>query len=186
MFAVQENLIALLEAVEDCLAKQRILPCLTLLYSGIDVVASLEQTASTRSTFINWVEEYMLKNSPLPCTGTDLYGARCGVLHSFSPESDLSKQGKARRIVYAWGKAKAEDLAAAARAMGRDECAVHINELVSAFRVGLADYLEEVMRDSNREQKMKERAGLWFTHMGEDAVKTFLQLYKTSPESSGS
>ena len=115
MVAIQENLTALLESVEDCLAKRRILPCLALLYSGIDVVSSLEHDASTRSAFIGWADRYMLKNASLDCRGVDLYSARCGVLHSFSADSDLSKQGKARRVMYSWGNAEAAELAAAAR-----------------------------------------------------------------------
>jgi hypothetical protein len=183
LIAFKENLTALLESVEDCLAKQRILPCLTLLYSGIDVVASLEHTASTRYTFIKWVEEYLLKDATLPCTGADLYGARCGILHSFSAESELSKQGKARQIIYAWGTANAEDLASASKALGRNDCAVHIRDLINALRVGSANYLEEIMLDPNREQKLKARANLWFTHMGQDAVKAFLEI-RNSPLSS--
>jgi hypothetical protein len=179
MVPFEENLITLLEAVEECLARKRILPCLTLLYSGIDVVASLEDSGSTRSTFTNWVDRYLLKNASLPCTAFDVYGARCGILHSFSAESNLSKEGKAREVVYAWGDAKAEDLALAAKALGRNDCAVHIRDLIDAFRAGLANYLEEVMHDPNRQQKIEARAGLWFTHMGQDAVKTFLQIYKT-------
>jgi hypothetical protein len=176
MIPFEENVITLLESIDDCLAKQRILPCLTLLYSGIDVVASLEYPASTRARFIKWVDEYLLTNTSLSCTGADLYGARCGLLHSFSAESDLSNQGKARQIIYAWGSAKAEDLAAAAKALGRGDCAVHIRDLIDAFRAGLANYLEEVTRDPNREQKLKAKVGLWFAHMGQDPVKTFLKL----------
>ena len=55
MIAFEENLIGLLESVEDCLAKRRILPCLMLLYSGIDVIASLETGKASRSVFIRWV-----------------------------------------------------------------------------------------------------------------------------------
>jgi hypothetical protein len=49
MIAFEENLIALLESIEDCLTKRRILPCLMLLYSGIDVVASLERVSKIDS-----------------------------------------------------------------------------------------------------------------------------------------
>jgi hypothetical protein len=147
MIPFEENLITLLESVEDCLAKERILPCLALFYSGIDVVASLEDSGASRLTFTNWVDKYLLKSASLSCTAFDLYGARCGILHSFSAESDLSKQGKARQVIYAWGSAKADDLALTSKRLGRSDCVVHIRDLINAFRVGLANYLEEVMQD---------------------------------------
>jgi hypothetical protein len=79
---------------------------------------------------------------------------------------------------YAWGTAKAEDLAFTAKTLGRSDCAVHIRDLIDAFRAGLANYLEEVTRDPNREQKLRAKIGIWFTHMGQDAIKTFIEAYK--------
>jgi hypothetical protein len=59
MLAFQHNLIDHLDAIEDCLQTRRFLPCLCLLYSGIDVVASLERRPDegTKSAFVRWVEE---------------------------------------------------------------------------------------------------------------------------------
>ncbi len=175
MIAFEENLIGLLESVEDCLAKRRILPCLMLLYSGIDVIASLETGKASRSVFIRWVNKYLLKAASLSCTALDLYGARCGILHTFSAKSDMSAQGQAREIVYAWGNAKAADLAETSKVLGRNDCVLHLRELINAFRVGLADYLEEVMKDDKRKQKLEAGAGLWFTHLDQETVKTFLK-----------
>ena len=175
MIAFEENLIGLLESVEDCLAKRRILPCLMLLYSGIDVIASLETGKASRSVFIRWVNKYLLKAASLSCTALDLYGARCGILHTFSAKSDMSAQGQAREIVYAWGNAKAADLAAASIALGRNDCVLRLRDLINAFRVGLADYLEEVMKDDKRKQKLEAGAGLWFTHLDQETVRTFLK-----------
>ena len=223
MIAFEENLIGLLESVEDCLAKRRILPCLMLLYSGIDVIASLETGKASRSVFIRWVNKYLLKAASLSCTALagcgkslnrddsppqglkpslilhdlrgakaplyhsaagfrdffrsllDLYGARCGILHTFSAKSDMSAQGQAREIVYAWGNAKAADLAETSKVLGRNDCVLHLRELINAFRVGLADSLEEVMKDDKRKQKLEAGAGLWFTHLDQETVKTFLK-----------
>src|SRR5438477_12737481 len=80
--AFQRNLTELLDSIEDCLAKRRILPCLMLLYSGIDVIASLEAGTASRSAFTKWVNRYVLKSTSLSCTASDLYGARCGILHT--------------------------------------------------------------------------------------------------------
>ena len=175
MIAFEENLIALLKSIEECLAKGQILPCLMLLYAGIDVVASLEAGRAGPRAFRRWVNKYLLKAASLSCTALDLYGARCGILHTFSAKSDMSAKGQAREIVYAWGNAKAADLAAASIALGRNDCVLHLRDLINAFRVGLADYLEEVMKDDKRKQKLEAGAGLWFTHLDQETVRTFLK-----------
>lgn len=70
MQALKQNLAAHLDAIEDCLEKRRFISCLCLIYSGIDAIASLERTAGTsvKSTFVQWVEENMLRQQPMPCT----------------------------------------------------------------------------------------------------------------------
>ena len=174
MIAFEENIIPLLEAIDDCLTKKRSLPCLILLYSAIDIISSLESGGASRSTFMEWTDKYLLKAALLPCTPLDLYGARFGILHTFSPESDLSRKGRARRICYAWGNAKTDDLERTAKVIGNGDCVVHVRELVSAFRVGLANYLEEVMQDDNRMKLLEAGASLWFRHMDQNTVKAFL------------
>jgi hypothetical protein len=39
---LEETLMQLFESIEDCLLKHRLLPCIILLYSAIDIVSSLE------------------------------------------------------------------------------------------------------------------------------------------------
>lgn len=88
----EKNLTVLLESIEDCLANRRLLPCLILIYSSIDIVSSLEPGRATGSAFMAWTDKYLLKAISLPCTPSDLWGARCGILHTFSGESDMSKR----------------------------------------------------------------------------------------------
>jgi hypothetical protein len=103
MVALGKNLIALVESMEDCMAKGRLLPCLVLLYSAIDIVASLESGKASGSAFMAWSDKYLLQGTSLACTASDLYGARCGILHILSAESDISRKGTAHRIQYAMG-----------------------------------------------------------------------------------
>src|ERR1700736_5152787 len=99
-------------SIEDCVSKGRVLSCLTLLYLTIDNLASLEKRATegTRHSFVRWVDTYMLPNDALQFSALDLYAARCGIIHSFSAESDLSRKGQAKKIVYAWGTASVDSL----------------------------------------------------------------------------
>jgi hypothetical protein len=166
-----------MESIEDCLNRGRIISCLCLLYSLIDVTASLERLPNEgRAAFVRWVDENMLKRRSLPCTALELYAARCGVLHSFTPDSDLSRKGQARTIVYAWRKAKAEDLAEAGKRLGRNDVVVHITDIIECFREGLISYLDGVVHDCERLKKIESQATAWFTHMNQKTVRDFLSL----------
>lgn len=182
MQAFFQNMSQLLEAVEDCLGKRQLLPCLTLLYSGVDIVASLERRPSegTRAAFVRWVEENLLKVQPLPCTALELYAARCGILHAFTAESDLSRQGVARPVIYAWGNAKASDLAETALRLNRRDVAVQLEELIEGFRAGLARYCEEVAQDAERMRRVEAGTGLWFVHLNQELIGRFLDISQQS------
>jgi hypothetical protein len=141
---------------------------------------SLERTpAEGRTAFVRWVNENMLKVHPLPCTALELYAARCGILHTFTAASDLSREGKVRMVVYAWGNAKAEDLDEASRRLGRTDVAVHVRDLVDCIREELAIYLEELLHSPDRMRLVDEKVGLWFTHMNHNAVTDFLRVSVT-------
>jgi hypothetical protein len=88
-----DNLAGIDESVGLCLEKRRVLPALALLYAGLDIVASLERAPDERPkpAFLRWVNSYMKPDERLGCTAVELYGARCGILHASSAESDLSR-----------------------------------------------------------------------------------------------
>ena len=78
---------------------------LILIYAWIDRMAwlSVKNDRATGGDFQKWVEEYLLKGSSLPCTAKDLWGARCGLLHTGSQEADLTRLGNAKKILYITG-----------------------------------------------------------------------------------
>ena len=75
-----------------------------LILSGIDSMAFLNipvsQTDVTRIDFIEWADRYI----KFPCneklTGSDLYGARCAMLHTYGVVSKMSRDGKCRIVGY--------------------------------------------------------------------------------------
>lgn len=75
-----------------------------LIYSGIDTMAFLNMSTGqedvTREDFVQWVERYIAFPCKHQLTGLDVYGARCGMLHSYSVTSRLSREGRCRRIGY--------------------------------------------------------------------------------------
>jgi hypothetical protein len=81
---------------------------LTVLYSSIDAFGLLAAPTgvldATGDTFTNWCEKYILPRlqtvDGTPITSTDLWAARCGVLHTSTPLSKLERAGKARQFFY--------------------------------------------------------------------------------------
>ena len=57
-----------------------------LVYSGIDAFAWLNRPGNIedvrRTDFEQWVDTYLLPDSGLNCSSSDLYAARCGLVHS--------------------------------------------------------------------------------------------------------
>jgi hypothetical protein len=112
-----KNLLSHLEAADQCVACNRHLPALSLIYSIIDAAGWLnsEQVYGTRKTYIDWVEQYLFPSIVLPCTALELYAARCGVVHSLAAESQLGNDGKARQVLYCWRPAPIELLESLAK-----------------------------------------------------------------------
>jgi hypothetical protein len=95
-----ENNIGAIKALhrEQCFEQS-----LVVLYALIDTVGLVDnqfgKTSANRTTFKNWINTYVNVSS-LNVSADDIYAARCGILHSFSSESDLSRKGRAKEIQY--------------------------------------------------------------------------------------
>jgi len=79
-------------------------PTLILLYSGIDAMAWLDRPLNQPDVhpddFIEWIDKYLLPTSDLPCNSADLYGARCGLLHSHTGDSRKHRELKVKKLFY--------------------------------------------------------------------------------------
>lgn len=75
-----------------------------LILSGIDSMAYLNmpesQTDVKPSDFIEWADRYIQFPCSEKLTGSDLYGARCAMLHSYGVVSKMSRNGKCRMVGY--------------------------------------------------------------------------------------
>ncbi|SUS07398.1 conserved hypothetical protein [uncultured Defluviicoccus sp.] len=90
------------------LFRDNLLPhSLVIMYSTIDACGLLgapaNQSTATSKSFKEWVRKYVLTFPGLEFNEVDLWSARCGVLHTFTSESDLSASGKARQLHYYTG-----------------------------------------------------------------------------------
>ena len=160
------------------------LPALVLVYSGIDIAASIERPDSegVGAAFRRWAERYLLSQGTLDCTSDDLWGARCGIVHTYSAASDHSRTGRAKQVVYSWGAANASDLQTMVRATGRDFAAIHIDALTGSFRQGISRYLYELAADKPRMSAAADRAGVWFTNVDKAVTDEFLQMLQRRPD----
>lgn len=174
---LKRQLFFICEAVDLCMSKRLITPSLILLYSGIDILGWLEYGDSLQSdlSFRNWVDFYMLPLSGSSCNSTDLYGARCGLIHTFSPDSRLSKKKKARKLLYAWGTSEIYALSKMIDlANMNDYVSVKIEILIEAFKSGIESFIVDLGKKPEKAQSVYDRADKFFTNMTEEEKNTLL------------
>jgi hypothetical protein len=151
-------------AIQLTLNAKKHLPTLILIYSSIDILAWLNRPVThpdvVTSDFISWVDKYLLPRSNLNCSSLDLYAARCGIVHSYSAESKLSREGKVKQIWYAWGKADAKRLENRIQHTNLDKIAVavKVEELFNALKSGFASFISTIDADPNHAKLVYERA----------------------------
>jgi hypothetical protein len=169
MNAFYNTYLDIIKSIDELLEERRIVPCLMLLYSAIDGFSFLAEKTNKRGrqVFKNWVKEWMLRKYPLTCKEEDLYAARCSLIHNQTSESQLSIEGKAKMILYAWGNAKLEDLQLSISNSNKDDgaVAVKLEDLIYAFKNGLSDCISEIEKDEN-----------WRTNFDEKAKKMFVNI----------
>ncbi len=173
MASILPRLAELSEAIDENLAKHRVLPTLALLYTAIDVLASLERRANegVQSAFVRWTDEFLIAGQTLPYSAIDLYAARCGILHAYSADSDLARRGKAKPILYAWGRANADFLAHRIAVSGTAAIGIHLDDLVSAFHRAVTRMLDVMDAAPLRRAGIEHAADAWFADVGIGALE---------------
>jgi hypothetical protein len=151
----------ILDSIDDEIKKGRPIPVLILVYSAIDNISFLTNMTHKkgRNVFKDWVKKWMLQKYPLACNETDIYSARCGLLHRQSGISDLTLSGKAKQIWYTHGTANDIVLQTFIIHIGQEPnaVAVKIEDLIKSFKNGLIDCLTEVNKDVNWKKSFNEK-----------------------------
>jgi hypothetical protein len=152
------NSYQMFEGIEHCVKSNLVVPALCLIYSGIDSIAWVAYgDISVRERFTRFVEEHMYKEVPLEPSSLDLYAARCAILHTMTPDSDLSAKGQAVQINYAWGTADIDELRKSVNTLlPGDKSCVHLNDLAKSFRLGVAHFVEGDFASPECIQRMKK------------------------------
>lgn len=92
--------------IHVCLRNNAPTGAVLLTYCAMDAMAFLSMPEGQRKVmstdFKNWVSKYMKTDpaQPYQYDKQDLWGARCGIVHTYGAKSDLSRAGKCRKIVY--------------------------------------------------------------------------------------
>ena len=94
----------LFNAVASCLGNDHFESTMILLYSGIDAMAWLNRPARVADVrgmdFQEWINIYFLPGSGFNCSSADMYGARCGLVHSNTGESRMNRERRAHKVFY--------------------------------------------------------------------------------------
>jgi len=151
-----------LSAIVLCMQNRLATPALALMFTLIDTMAWLslgEEAVEVRGTdFERWVDQFLLPGSGLLCTASDLYAARCALLHTHSAESRKSRAGTARELLYAWGDREERQLQAGIKASQRDACALHVNKLCRALPQAIDRFVASLDQDPARARVAWQRA----------------------------
>lgn len=169
------NFKQIIESIRECRNARRPTPALILLYAGIDIagwLAAEDPSESVGKRFTAWVDRYMLPAPGIECSALDFYGARCGLLHSMSPSSNLSEGGKVAQLSYAWGDSRATDLKALIlTGQMANRVAVQGEALIEAFEAGLYKFFDDVQSDPQLQARVTERGECVFGELSSDSVR---------------
>ena len=148
-------------------------PVLVLVYSLIDILASLcrpsGKNRSTREDFLEWVRTYLLPIHNHSISAEDIYGARCGVLHTYGPDSALRESGACRPIFYALREEDESRYQRQLEESGVDALVLHFGVFLVEVRSAIRKFKESVEQDPGLAERVYRRAktGLFVTVLNE-------------------
>jgi len=142
----------LVTAVDEAFKKHAPLPAFILLYSAIDILASLTRPISQDDTsgpvFKSWVKKYMIANGSFTWNEEDIWGARCGLLHTYTVQSRSSRGGISRELHYISNRKFARFAQKEIDPMAQLKVMVCLPDLIMAFNDGVGRFTMDVKNDS--------------------------------------
>lgn len=171
-----------LDGIDLCIKTELIFPALALIYSSIDIMAWMAYgDIGVKKRFTDWIDRWMYRNRGLEASSTDLYAARCSVLHTLTPDSDLSKKGNANIVAYAWGTADLNHYKEVAKERGiTDQSFIHVNDLFDIYKEGVNEFLSDVESDSELQKSFNERIEKSYENISNDEMQYYKQLIDAS------
>ena len=115
--------------------------------------------------FIDFVKGYLLPDSGLLCSPEELYSARCGLLHCNTAESNISRSGKARHLIYAVGISPEENGYEHVRPESRDtSLVVSIDKLSEAYVKSIEKLNQKISQEDNFADLIYRRSTKLYAH----------------------
>jgi hypothetical protein len=146
----------MLHGVQACIEHQCLVSSVTLMLTTIDALAALTRPINLRETngaiFRAWLTRFLHPKQRLNCSVEDLWGARCGVLHTYSPEAIRAADAGARRVYYQWRQGP---VVGAIRVLPANSIIVIIEDLHEALIDAVQSYLVEIPSDSNLQASLR-------------------------------
>jgi len=158
-------------SIDLCINNNLHVPALILIYTGIDIASSIDPSSDThvvtRDNFIKWCKTYLLADQKLECSAIDLYAARCALIHSSTPYSNLSEKGNAKLILYTCGNKKADDLNNLIKTCDLSISArtVHIETFAKIFKIALVTFIEEVSKSPEKVRIINKKSKKVFANI---------------------
>lgn len=138
---------------------------LVLLYSCIDAMGLLDappsQIKATGDSFKNWVKKYMLGDPRINFNELDFWAARCAVIHTFTSQSDLSNDNKAKELQYYAGAKDSPQAKLFASTTplidGGKHIPVHIEDTYLVFLEALKTFCHQLATNCKNDQAYEKR-----------------------------
>ncbi|APB76460.1 hypothetical protein PPYC2_16480 [Paenibacillus polymyxa] len=162
---VFKNIMQIMHSIDILMEKQLTPSVLILIYSAMDIVSSLSVRGdrdSQKKDFIAWVDRYLTPKLQT-CTGSDLYAARCSVVHTLGSESSMSREGKAKNVVYVWGNESPDKWQSISNLTEYRIVVIKIEDLIYTFRQAVGEFFELAQKDEELLQNVKIRSQKMFS-----------------------
>jgi hypothetical protein len=146
------------ESIMFTLENKHFLASLILTYSAIDCMASLimpeDQKDVKGADFQEWVDTYMKadQDQPYKYRGIDLWGARCGLVHRYSPYSSVSERGECKVFQYHNGNGHRYD-----PKINEDVVLVSALDLVRDFHGAIAEFIRFLIKNKELYRRASSR-----------------------------
>jgi len=115
---------------------------------------------------MKWVERYILRSANLPCSALELYGARCGLLHTYSPRSHISSKGDVAEIWYTFHDHEADMLHESVCKRDLKQVVIlSLHSLTTAIAKGLTAFISDLESDQSLTQWATSKAKQTFQFM---------------------
>ena len=163
MNALEGFTVQTVDAISKLIKGNLYTQALIILYSAIDTLtwANLPGGDVTQKDFINWVDKYINPEKELGCTAEDLYGARCGLVHSSAAVSRKSRKGETSEIWYATSPASINTLQEYAKQVNETAKVVYFTDLLKEFVNASQKFYDEIALDEIRQKSVNARIRRW-------------------------